>query len=91
MESRPYTVEIVDSVADYVEYMKEIFDFAAIKDLLHGAKGRPLKVLINAMHGGKLYSTLITAACICTESIIQYTFFISENRTNLFFHRISAL
>lgn len=45
---------MVDSVADYVAYMKEIFDFNAIKGLLHGADGNPpLKVLINAMHGGK--------------------------------------
>lgn len=46
-------MEVVDSVAEYVAYMKEIFDFAAIKDLLHGANGPPLKILINAMHGGK--------------------------------------
>ncbi|KAK8752686.1 hypothetical protein OTU49_006859 [Cherax quadricarinatus] len=51
VDSRPFTVEVIDSVVDYVEYMKEIFDFRAIKDLLHGAAGQPLKVLINAMHG----------------------------------------
>lgn len=46
-------MEVIDSVTEYVEYMKEIFDFAAIKNLLHGANGPPLKILINAMHGGK--------------------------------------
>ncbi|XP_066989333.1 phosphoglucomutase-1 [Macrobrachium rosenbergii] len=52
VDGNPFTVEIVDSVKDYVEYMKEIFDFGAIKDLLHGAGGQPpLKVLINSMHG----------------------------------------
>ncbi|XP_045125941.1 phosphoglucomutase-like [Portunus trituberculatus] len=51
VDHRPFTVEVVDSVADYVAYMKEIFDFSAIKNLLHGAKGPPLKILINAMHG----------------------------------------
>lgn len=51
VDHRPFTVEVVDSVADYVAYMKEIFDFAAIKNLLHGANGPPLKILINAMHG----------------------------------------
>ncbi|XP_068225866.1 phosphoglucomutase-1 [Palaemon carinicauda] len=52
VDGNPFTVEIVDSVKDYVEYMKEIFNFAAIKDLLHGAGGQPpLKVLIDAMHG----------------------------------------
>lgn len=53
VDHRPFTVEVMDSVADYVAYMKEIFDFAAIKNLLHGANGQPLKILINAMHGGK--------------------------------------
>ncbi|KAK3869148.1 hypothetical protein Pcinc_025522 [Petrolisthes cinctipes] len=51
VENRPFTVEVVDSVKDYVDYMKEIFDFPAIKDLITGAKGQPLKILINAMHG----------------------------------------
>lgn len=51
VDSRPFTVEVIDSVEDYVEYMKEIFDFGIIKDILHGSKGKPLKVLINAMHG----------------------------------------
>nr|XP_027216302.1 phosphoglucomutase-1-like [Penaeus vannamei]XP_027216305.1 phosphoglucomutase-1-like [Penaeus vannamei] len=52
VDGKPFTVEVVDSVADYVAYMKEIFDFNAIKGLLHGADGNPpLKVLINAMHG----------------------------------------
>lgn len=50
-------MEVIDSVQEYVDYMKEIFDFAAIKNLLHGANGPPLKILINAMHGGK--NTLI--------------------------------
>ncbi|KAG7160159.1 Phosphoglucomutase-1-like [Homarus americanus] len=52
VDSRPFTVEVIDSVNDYVEYMKEIFDFGIIKDLIRGASGTPLKVLINAMHGG---------------------------------------
>ncbi|XP_042237724.1 phosphoglucomutase-1-like [Homarus americanus] len=51
VDSRPFTVEVIDSVNDYVEYMKEIFDFGIIKDLIRGASGTPLKVLINAMHG----------------------------------------
>jgi len=48
VDGRPFTVDVVDSVADYVEYMKEIFDFSAIKGFLQGADGN---VLINAMHG----------------------------------------
>ena len=43
----------MDSVKDYAEYMKEIFDFDAIKKLITGADGKkPFNVLFNAMHGG---------------------------------------
>ena len=45
---------MVDSVADYLELMKEIFDFESIKNLLQGNNQKPLKVLINSMHGGEL-------------------------------------
>ena len=56
VDGRPFTVEVIDSVADYVAYMKEIFDFAAIKGLIQGSDGnKPLNVLINAMNGGKKY------------------------------------
>ena len=54
VDDRPFVVEVIDSVADYVEYMKEIFDFSAVKGLLQGSAGqKPLKVLLNAMNGGK--------------------------------------
>ncbi|XP_076440798.1 phosphoglucomutase-1-like [Babylonia areolata] len=42
-------VEVVDSVNDYVELMKEIFDFQALKEVFSGPE--PMRVLINAMHG----------------------------------------
>ncbi|KAG0719976.1 Phosphoglucomutase [Chionoecetes opilio] len=51
VDNRPFTVEVIDSVGDYVTYMKEIFDFGAIKNLLRGTNGQPLKILIDAMHG----------------------------------------
>ena len=47
-------VEVKDSVKDYAEYMKEIFDFDAIKKLISGGS---CKVLINAMHGGGFRSS----------------------------------
>ncbi|CAH2092620.1 unnamed protein product [Euphydryas editha] len=47
-----FVVEIIDSVKDYVEYMKEIFDFPKIKALLQGSEQRePFKILIDAMNG----------------------------------------
>ncbi len=45
-------MEVVDSVDDYLELMKEIFDFESIKNLIQGTGQAPLKVLINSMHGG---------------------------------------
>ncbi|KAF8242000.1 phosphoglucomutase PgmA [Wilcoxina mikolae CBS 423.85] len=42
-------VEVIDSVSDYVDYMKEIFDFPLIKDFF---KSNPsFKVLFDGLHG----------------------------------------
>ncbi|KAJ0174833.1 hypothetical protein K1T71_009941 [Dendrolimus kikuchii] len=52
VEDREFTVEIVDSVNDYVTYMKEIFDFPKIKELIQGTEQRkPFNVLIDSMNG----------------------------------------
>lgn len=65
VDGHTFTVEVIDSVADYVEYMKEIFDFAAIKDLIHGSNGqKPLNVLINAMNGGNSFCFSLQYLCI---------------------------
>ena len=58
MEGREFTVEVVDSVGDYLELMKEIFDFDSIRNLIQGKGQEPLKVLINAMHGGIYFSSI---------------------------------
>jgi len=46
IQGQKFTVDIVDSTTDYVELMKEIFDFNLLKDYL---KGR--KILVNGMYG----------------------------------------
>lgn len=52
VEDHQFTVEVIDSVKDYVDYMKEIFDFSKIKELLQGTGGRkPFNVLIDSMNG----------------------------------------
>ncbi|XP_014672115.1 PREDICTED: phosphoglucomutase-1-like [Priapulus caudatus] len=48
VDGRKYTVEVIDSVSDYFEMTKEIFDLDAIKKLLATKK---LVVLLDAMHG----------------------------------------
>ncbi|XP_013166807.1 PREDICTED: phosphoglucomutase [Papilio xuthus] len=50
--NREFVVEVIDSVRDYVDYMKEIFDFPKIRSLLQGSEHRkPFKVLIDSMSG----------------------------------------
>lgn len=49
----PFTVEVIDSVADYVRLMKEIFDFDRLRAYVSGAKtGTPLKLRIDSLNGG---------------------------------------
>jgi phosphoglucomutase len=44
------TVEVIDSVEDYVKMLKEIFDFPLIKQFL---KSNPnFTILFDALHGG---------------------------------------
>ncbi|XP_076051178.1 phosphoglucose mutase 1 [Oratosquilla oratoria] len=48
-----FVVEVVDSVEDYVEYMKTIFDFNTLRDLLQEKEGgkSDFKIRIDAMNG----------------------------------------
>uniref|UniRef100_U5ELU3 phosphoglucomutase (alpha-D-glucose-1,6-bisphosphate-dependent) n=1 Tax=Corethrella appendiculata TaxID=1370023 RepID=U5ELU3_9DIPT len=50
---KEYTVEVIDSVADYVLLMKEIFDFDKLKDFVSGKSrgGNPLKMRIDSLNG----------------------------------------
>ncbi|CAN8009968.1 unnamed protein product, partial [Ixodes pacificus] len=59
-EGRTFTVEVVDSVQDYLDFMKEIFDFDALRRLIkassdpptQGSSKRPaLRILVNCLHG----------------------------------------
>lgn len=47
-----FTVEVIDSVNDYVTLMKEIFDFPSLKTLIQGDEQNPgLKILIDSLNG----------------------------------------
>ncbi|XP_055533134.1 phosphoglucomutase [Wyeomyia smithii] len=50
---KPFFVEVIDSVTDYVRLMKEIFDFDKLKDYVSGKtrNGQPLKMRIDSMNG----------------------------------------
>ena len=47
-EGRDFTVEVIDQVDDYLEMMKNIFDFGMIREYL-----KTNKVLLNSLHGGE--------------------------------------
>ena len=49
-DGKTFSVEVIDSVQDYLELMKEVFDFLKLKQLL--AAKSSTKILLNAMHGG---------------------------------------
>ncbi|KAJ8011202.1 hypothetical protein DPEC_G00055720 [Dallia pectoralis] len=46
---KPFTVEIVDSVEEYANMLRNIFDFAALKELL--SKENHIQIRLDAMHG----------------------------------------
>ncbi|KAK3090818.1 hypothetical protein FSP39_014921 [Pinctada imbricata] len=47
VDGSDFTVEVIDPVSDYAEYMKTIFDFGAIKELMSSG----FTVLVDAMNG----------------------------------------
>ncbi|KIH63424.1 phosphoglucomutase/phosphomannomutase, alpha/beta/alpha domain II [Ancylostoma duodenale] len=56
------TVDVIDSVKDYVELMQKIFDFGKIKSLISGQlTGKKFEMLIDSMHGatGPYVSTIL--------------------------------
>ncbi|KAG4074613.1 hypothetical protein HA402_004484 [Bradysia odoriphaga] len=48
VNDKPFTVEILDSVKNYVDLMKEIFDFDKLKTFV---TGKPIKMRIDSMNG----------------------------------------
>lgn len=58
VNGKPFVVEIIDSVADYVRLMKEIFDFDQLKIFVTGkTSGKPAKMRIDSLNGGLLISS----------------------------------
>ena len=47
VDGKDFTVEVIDQVDDYLEMMKNIFDFDMIKQYL-----KTNKILLNSLHGG---------------------------------------
>lgn len=52
VDGNRFQVDIIDSVEVYLNLMKDIFDFAKLKQLIKGSSKRaPFKLLLNSMHG----------------------------------------
>jgi phosphoglucomutase len=52
VDGKPFVVEIIDSVANYLALMKEIFDFDKLSSFVSGkSSGKPLKMRIDALNG----------------------------------------
>ena len=59
VEGHTFTVTIKDSVEDYTQLMKEIFDFDLLKKLINGTDDQPpFKFVASAMHGGEFCSLI---------------------------------
>ena len=51
--SGEYVVEVIDSVKDYCQLLKEIFDFSALKAMITGSSGFKMNLLVNPLNGGE--------------------------------------
>lgn len=49
VNGKPFVVDVIDAVSNYVQLMKEIFDFNKLKAFVSGAK--PLKMRIDGLNG----------------------------------------
>lgn len=58
VENWEVEVCVVDSVQDYVELMKEIFDFPMLKKFLSD-RSNHFRVVIDSMSGGIIYYTIL--------------------------------
>jgi len=57
-------VEVIDSVQDYLQLMKEIFDFAALKTMITGAGGaQKVNLLVNPLSGGACSNLCVCVFC----------------------------
>lgn len=65
-------MEIVDSVESYANLLRNIFDFAALKELLSGENR--IKIRLDAMHGGE---RILPGTCLLifqTERVLHACF-----------------
>lgn len=73
-----FTVNVIDSIVEYRQYMQEIFDFEKLEKFINGKKttdGKPLKILIDSMNGvtGPYVEEIFLNCFGCSKSSIIHT------------------
>lgn len=54
VDGRCFEVEVISAITDYVDLMKEIFDFNKLKQFV-----KNVKIVANGMHAGLLFSNML--------------------------------
>ncbi|XP_036338294.1 phosphoglucomutase isoform X1 [Rhagoletis pomonella] len=76
INGKTFVVEVIDSVANYVTHMKEIFDFEKLREFVSGkATGNPLKMRIDSLNGvtGSYVREIFLNALGAAESCVVHT------------------
>lgn len=78
MNGKPFVVEVIDSVQNYLELMKAIFDFDALRTFITGknAHGRPIRLRIDSMNGvtgSYVNEILVNALGASVDSAVRTT------------------
>ncbi|KAG5519885.1 hypothetical protein PMAC_000162 [Pneumocystis sp. 'macacae'] len=67
-----FTIEIVDSVRGYVDYMKEIFDFEIIKTFFRQFPN--FRILFDGLHGGRMFEIRFKTNILVTGPYVKEIF-----------------
>ncbi|XP_067646421.1 phosphoglucomutase [Eurosta solidaginis] len=76
VNGKPFVVDVIDSVANYVSHMKEIFDFEKLRDFVSGkTTGKPLKMRIDSLNGvtGSYVREIFLNCLGAAESCVVHT------------------
>ena len=54
VDGQGFEVEVINSLTDYVDFMKEIFDFTQLKEFL-----KDFKIVVNGMNAGMFLPIIV--------------------------------
>lgn len=80
VNNQQFIVEVIDPVADYVNHMKELFDFNKLQNFIKASSfdeksKRPLRLLIDSMNGvtGPYVQEIFVKCLGCPQSSVIHT------------------